>query len=188
MRESKRTQILDAAARVVQRDGIKTVTYDTVAAESGLTKGGLVYHFPSREEMITALHEHLAGLWEAGMVSAAGKTAGEASESERLRAYARTAMQSATRAELLLLLEGSTTPEHAGPWNAVLERWTPPVPGDLGDPRAVEQFIARLAADGLWVYESLSSETLDPRFRQQIADLIAQRLPEDTTDLGIARA
>ncbi|MEU0067864.1 helix-turn-helix domain-containing protein, partial [Streptomyces albidoflavus] len=89
MRTSKRTQILDAAARLVQREGVKSVTFDAVAAEAGLTKGGLLYHFASREELVRAIHQHLADRWEADLVAAAGKPAAEASPAERLAAYAR---------------------------------------------------------------------------------------------------
>ncbi|MFC7470800.1 TetR/AcrR family transcriptional regulator [Actinomadura keratinilytica] len=99
-----------------------------MAAEAGLTKGGLLYHFASREELVRAIHQHLADRWEADLVAAAGKPAAEASPAERLAAYARVTAQSATRAELLFMVEGSTTPEHAAPWDAVMERWAPPPP------------------------------------------------------------
>ena len=97
MRESNRTQILDAAARVVQREGIASVTYETVAAEAGLTKGGLVYHFPSRESLILAAHQRLAEEWEASMAAAITTNVDQATENEKLRGYARAATQSATR-------------------------------------------------------------------------------------------
>ncbi|MFD8943837.1 TetR/AcrR family transcriptional regulator, partial [Streptomyces californicus] len=73
MRTSKRTQILDAATRVVQREGVKSVTFDSVAAEAGVTKGGLLYHFASREDLVQAIHQHLADRWEADLVAAAGQ-------------------------------------------------------------------------------------------------------------------
>ncbi|MFE7026924.1 TetR/AcrR family transcriptional regulator, partial [Streptomyces griseus] len=72
MRTSKRTQILDAATRVVQREGVKSVTFDSVAAEAGLTKGGLLYHFASRDDLIQAIHQHLADRWEADLVAGGG--------------------------------------------------------------------------------------------------------------------
>lgn len=46
MRPSKRDTILQAALSVVETDGVTAVTYESVAAASGLTKGGLLYHFP----------------------------------------------------------------------------------------------------------------------------------------------
>ena len=46
MRESKRTVILDAAVNVIESDGITAVTFDSVAAAAGITRGGIIYHFP----------------------------------------------------------------------------------------------------------------------------------------------
>ncbi|MFJ7996796.1 TetR/AcrR family transcriptional regulator [Streptomyces sp. NPDC096310] len=181
MRTSKRTQILEAATRVVEREGVKSVTFDSVAAEAGLTKGGLLYHFASREDLVQAIHQYLADQWEAGMTAAAGKPAADATPAERLTAYIRVTTQSATRAELLFMLEGATTAEHAAPWNAVIERWAPPPPPALptDDPATLDQFIARLAADGLWLYESLTAERLDPELRHAIAERMAGALGRD---------
>ncbi|MFF0333778.1 TetR/AcrR family transcriptional regulator [Streptomyces fimicarius] len=184
MRTSKRTQILDAATRVVQREGVKSVTFDSVAAEAGLTKGGLLYHFASRDDLIQAIHQHLADRWEADLVAAAGKPAAEATRDERLAAYTRVAIQSATRAELLLMLEGSTNTAHAAVWEAVTERWAPPPASASAsasasaDPAALDRFILRLAADGLWLYESLTSDRLDPAMRQAVAERIADALDQ----------
>ncbi|MFD6426537.1 TetR/AcrR family transcriptional regulator [Streptomyces sp. NPDC060198] len=180
MRTSKRTQILEAAARVVEREGVKSVTFDSVAAEAGLTKGGLLYHFASRDDLVQAIHQHLADQWEAHIAAAAGKQAEEATPAERLAAYTRVAIQSATRAELLFMLEGSTTPGHAAAWDAVIDRWVPPLEtGDADDQVTLDRFIARLAADGLWLYESLTAHRLDPRLRRAVAERIASTLNHD---------
>ncbi|MGF0313463.1 TetR/AcrR family transcriptional regulator [Rhodococcus sp. IEGM1428] len=178
MRPSKRSDILAAAARLVQREGIAAVRYDSIAAESGITKGGLVYHFPSREELITALHEYLAAQWDQAVAAATGKPADQATETERLEGYVRAATQGATRAELLFLLEGSTTSDHAAAWDAALTRWVPPAPTTVTDAVTAEAFVTRLAADGLWMYEALASSPLTPDFRRQIAELIADRIPD----------
>ncbi|MFE9013591.1 TetR/AcrR family transcriptional regulator [Streptomyces cyaneofuscatus] len=182
MRTSKRTQILEAATRVVEREGVKSVTFDSVAAEAGLTKGGLLYHFASRDDLVQAIHQHLADEWEAQMVAAAGKPADLATPEERLTAYSRISSQSANRAELLFMLEGSTTPGHAAPWDAVMERWAPSLTtDDVDDQVALDRFIARLAADGLWLYESLNTEPLAPELRRALAERIAGALtPEGT--------
>ncbi|MCK1796437.1 TetR/AcrR family transcriptional regulator [Streptomyces sp. XM4193] len=179
MRTSKRTQILEAAARVVEREGIKSVTFDSVASEAGLTKGGLLYHFASRNDLVQAIHQHLADQWESSLAAAAGKPAAEATAAERLTAYIRVATQSATRAELLFMLEGSTTDEHAAPGNAVIERWAPPPAPTTDDPATLDRFVARLAADGLWLYESLTAESLDPDLRQAVAQRIDATLHRD---------
>ncbi|MFJ3940251.1 TetR/AcrR family transcriptional regulator [Streptomyces parvus] len=179
MRTSKRSQILEAATRVVQREGVKSVTFDSVAAEAGLTKGGLLYHFASRDELVLAIHQHLADRWEADLVAAAGKPATEASRDERLAAYTQVAIQSATRAELLLMLEGSTDAAHSAVWEAVTERWAPPPASAGDDPATLDRFIVRLAADGLWLYDSLTSQQLTSEMRRAVTERIAHALAQD---------
>ena len=44
-RGDTRKRLLDAAAAVVRRDGAGALTLDAVAAEAGVSKGGLLYHF-----------------------------------------------------------------------------------------------------------------------------------------------
>lgn len=175
MRPNKRTEILDAALRVIKDSGVTAVTFESVAEQAGMTKGGLLYHFPSREALLQALHEHLAGQWETSLVAAAGDNADRVSSTDRLAAYARVATQSVTRAELLLMLETVNEPAMHEPWINVLTRWTPPLPerGGLSDAE-LRQLIARLAADGLWLHESLTSAPLDPAVRAQVADYLAE--------------
>ncbi|NKY99237.1 TetR/AcrR family transcriptional regulator [Nocardiopsis alborubida] len=176
MRKSNRTQILDAAFRVVQRDGVTALTYESVAAETGLTKGGLLYHFPSREALLQALHEHLAQGWEDHLAEAAGRSAERATSRERLAAYARVAAHSSTRAELLLLLETANEPATRAPWEEVMRRWTSEPSAAPLTPEEMELFVLRLAADGLWMYESLSSGTLPPPLRRQVAEHLARAI------------
>lgn len=47
-------QILDAAERVVARDGAH-LTIDAVVKESGFSKGGVLYNFPSKLELIKGM-------------------------------------------------------------------------------------------------------------------------------------
>jgi AcrR family transcriptional regulator len=47
-----RDALLDAAARVVARDGFRGLTYRAVAQEAGTTHGLVSYHFRSRDRLI----------------------------------------------------------------------------------------------------------------------------------------
>lgn len=177
MRQSNRTKILTAAVDVVNREGVTGVTFDSVAAESGLTKGGLLYHFPTRDALLLGIHQHLAQQWEDQLVALAGKPAAEATPDERLAAYARSTAETTSRAELLLWLEASINSEYAQPWTDVITRWTPPVEDAAHDDAALARFVAYLAADGLWLYESLTNKRLDPGLRDRITEHIARPLP-----------
>ena len=55
--------MLDAAEAVVARQGIANLTLDTVAAQAGISKGGLLHHFPSKDRLIEALVTRSAENW-----------------------------------------------------------------------------------------------------------------------------
>lgn len=56
-------QLLDAAETVVLRDGIGKLTLDAVADAAGVSKGGLMYHFPSKDKLVEALVIRIVGMW-----------------------------------------------------------------------------------------------------------------------------
>ncbi len=58
---NKRTQILEAALAVVEDDGANHLTIDAVAAKSGFSKGGVLYHFGSKQVLLTSMLDHLIG-------------------------------------------------------------------------------------------------------------------------------
>ncbi len=170
-RPSNRPAILDAAIRVADRDPITTVTVDAVAAEAGMTKAGVLYHFPSKEELLVAVQEHLAAEWEARLTAAAGGPAERTPLPQRVAAYAQVAAASASRAELVLLLEASLNPEIAAPMHTVIERWVPSFDAAIEDPTLWPYVMARMAADGLWL--ECSAESLPDEKRARIAAAIA---------------
>ncbi|HWH25128.1 MAG TPA: TetR/AcrR family transcriptional regulator [Pseudolysinimonas sp.] len=172
MRESNRDKVLAAAARLVEREGVRSVTYESVAAESGLTKGGLLYHFASRDDLLLAIHHYIAAEWEESLEAAAGVKAEDATRQQKLAAYTRIAIEGTTRAKLLFMLEGSTDPASAAPWNEVLARWTISAEETIDDPEALAMFVARLATDGLWLFEAMGSE-IDPGLHTRVAAYLA---------------
>lgn len=173
MRPSKRTEILDAALRVVERAGVPAVTFDSVARESGLTKGGLVYHFPSREALLIALQDYLANQWKVDLVRAAGKPVSETTSQERAAAYTRVATTSATRAELMLIAEAATDPALSAPWAKLMDEWAPPAPSKTPlTNEELDLLIAHLAADGLWIYETITGISLPQDAKEQLGKRI----------------
>ena len=55
-----RTRILDAAERIVQAKGVPALTLEAAAREAGVSKGGLLYHFASKETLLMGLLGRLA--------------------------------------------------------------------------------------------------------------------------------
>lgn len=172
MRKSKKAEIVGAALRIVEREGLPALTYESLAAEAGLTKGGLLYHFPSRDALIQTLHEQVAQDWEAEMIRAGGP---DPTAVERWGAYAKVTATGATRTDLVLLLDAQSEEKNA-PWKRVLEEWGPPVPTEADDQDAMRAFVARLAADGLWMFEALGNGQLSEQMRVRVAAYIAANL------------
>lgn len=57
--------LLDGAARAVIKHGVGA-SLDAIARESGVSKGGLLHHYPTRDELLVALAVDLAeGFWNA---------------------------------------------------------------------------------------------------------------------------
>lgn len=58
-------KVLQAAERIVQRQGAGNLTYDQLVKESGVTRGGITYHFPTKDLLLRALMERDMQQWEA---------------------------------------------------------------------------------------------------------------------------
>jgi AcrR family transcriptional regulator len=50
-----RHAILVAARQVIMHQGVPKLTLEAVAAQAGISKGGLLYHFPTKEAMLHGL-------------------------------------------------------------------------------------------------------------------------------------
>ena len=154
MRPSQRQAAIKAAIRVIEGGGLSGLTFDAVARETGMTKSGLVYHFPSKEDMLMALHEYLASAWEDNLIEALGVPYEESTPDQRAAAYVRTQSQAMSRVELLLMIDAASHPEYIAPWAAVTSRWAAPV--------------------GLWVYDILNAQPLPAEVREEFAERIAR--------------
>jgi AcrR family transcriptional regulator len=59
-----RTRILDAAEAIVQARGVAGLTLEAAARDAGVSKGGLLYHFASKEALLGAMQARLAAFME----------------------------------------------------------------------------------------------------------------------------
>ena len=56
--ERTRQAVIQAALTIIARDGPGRLTFDAIARESGLSKGGVMHQFPSKVDVLKALLEH----------------------------------------------------------------------------------------------------------------------------------
>ena len=52
-------KILKAAAHIINTEGVLSLTLEAVAKEAGLSKGGLLYHFPSKDALMEGMNDYL---------------------------------------------------------------------------------------------------------------------------------
>lgn len=143
-RPSRRVQLLDAATAVIRRDGAAALTLDSVAAEAGVTKGGVLYHFASKRALI----DGLIGRW---LDEFGDRLDGE----DLLTAYVRACdLDPAQSASEFGLLAGMIEePEVLEVARERYAEWMARMLAGVDDP--VDAWLVRLAADGLWYSDLL---------------------------------
>jgi AcrR family transcriptional regulator len=173
---STRERVLAAAEELVLRDGITALTLEKAATEAGLSKGGVLYHFPSRNALISAMVRHLVTQLEAGLPERRTGTG----PGSLTRAYIDDCFESGSdelrqRTERLgaaLLAEASAEPDLLQPLREVFASWQNQIINDGLDPALAT--VIRLAADGLWLTEMFGLSGLDPRLRDQVRTTLEQ--------------
>lgn len=66
-RPSTRERILAAATEVARTDGAGNLSLDAIAARAGVSKGGLLYHFPTKAALLKAVVERFVSDFETDM-------------------------------------------------------------------------------------------------------------------------
>lgn len=148
MERTTRDRILDAVQQILIRGGHSAVTLDAVAAEAGVSKGGLLYHFASKSALITGLANRLT--------DAAESEFARAREQGVVRTYLRTSSpESSEEAALYWAMlvaglggRGELSEEAEVLTHAVFERWWALLREDVRDPVLAEGI--RLIGDGLF--------------------------------------
>ena len=69
-------QILDTAAELFYREGVRSVGVDRIAAESGVAKMTLYYHFRSKDELVAAWLRRRDDEWMSWLASAVERRRG----------------------------------------------------------------------------------------------------------------
>jgi AcrR family transcriptional regulator len=151
---STRDSILQAAGRVVLAEGVNGMTLEAVAREAGVSKGGLLYHFPNKEALIAAMMTQLNAEYGATIERQLAQDEAHDQPGHWLRAYVRSTFD--TDREFLdlsasLMAAINTNPALLDPFRESFARWQQQAEQDGLDPALAT--VIRLAADGLWLAE-----------------------------------
>jgi AcrR family transcriptional regulator len=169
-------RILVAAEEVVLSEGVARLTLEKAAAGAGVSKGGVLYHFPSRSALVKAMVTRLAERFDEML--AAQRARGPAERGAYARAYvddtfAPANAEQAQRGQRLgaaVLAAMASEPDLLAPLRDAFARWQAEIETDAADP--VRGTIARLATDGLWLTELFGFAPLDDDLRRRVREAL----------------
>jgi AcrR family transcriptional regulator len=162
-----RTAVLAAAESLVRDIGAANLTFDELVRRSGITRGGITYHFPTKEALLSALVERGVADWQACM---ADKRLQHAGPNEALLAYIDSGCEPDEEAARLcagMLTAATSARQLNEPWRDFFEAQKK-LAAACGDPELA--MILRLAVEGLFWSETTDVLTLAPRRRKAIVD------------------
>ncbi len=164
-----RDRVLDAFERLLVDRGERAATLDAVAREAGVSKGGLIYHFPSRDAMVEGLLGRMQS--RAAEDDTLMRTA-----SEGVIAYFLRTSQNADTPFDRTLVAVTRLRSHASAREAlagVQGQWYESVLSAVGD-RTVAQMVM-LMADGLYYNASAPdalASTGTPQYQANVDDMV----------------
>lgn len=168
-----RQSLLRAAARLAIDKGLSGVTFNAVCAEAGVSKGGLQHHFATKAALIDGLFTDMMARFSADMdaeIEADNNPHGRIT-----RAYVRTSIRPLLAEEIELhsaaLIALLSSPRLKQQWLAWVNDATA---REFSGNDTGALYIARLAADGLWLAQ-ISGENVCRESDKQatVARLIA---------------
>ncbi|MEM1367940.1 MAG: TetR family transcriptional regulator [Cyanobacteria bacterium P01_H01_bin.15] len=173
-RSATRKKILQAAGQVIIEGGVDALTFDAVAQQAQVSKGGLLYHFPNKNALIVNLGEQLLLNFEAALESEFEQDDAPGKPGQWLRAYVRST-ERMSRESLALFARLSSflvemPPELMQSLEAYEQRCRLRLEADGLDP--VQATIIQLAIDGLWFSEVFQMAVPTEERRTQVVETL----------------
>ncbi len=146
-------RIIDAAEEVVLRDGVARLTLEAAAAEAGLSKGGVLYHYPTRDALVAGMVNKIIEEFDHDIDRL---LEGDDGAGRFTRAYIRATMAPSSprpdredRLGAALIAAAAAEPALLVPLQRAADRWQRRLEHDGLDPTVAT--VLRLACDGLWM-------------------------------------
>jgi AcrR family transcriptional regulator len=178
-----RTRLLVAAENVLIANGVAGLSFDAVALEAGLSKGGVLHHFRTKEDLIDALVKRYVERYDQAMnaeLTRIGDQSGKVS-----RAYIAASLEDALRTESNFNEVGarlcaglSSDPKKLFPVFEQNRRWQSSLESDGIDPMTAT--IVRLAVEGLWYLEIMGVDRFPDDMRVKIIERLLEMVDQGT--------
>jgi AcrR family transcriptional regulator len=169
-----RDRILDALEQLLLERGVQQVTLEAVAEEAGVSKGGLLYHFGTKDALLAGMVRRLGERSDQQLAEgvASGESVAEwylqvpgAADSTELALY-----------RSMLAVMRSIDGPHSEAQQAlteVLRSWDTGLQREISDP--VQAEIVRLVGDGIYLGALLGLPPADPDLHRQVVARLLDR-------------
>ncbi|MNO69137.1 transcriptional regulator BetI [compost metagenome] len=169
---SRRDLILIATAKVIRDLGADNLTIDLVAKEAGVSKGGVLHHFPNKQALINAMvEESTAHFFDDLRQRVSNETQQDAGKWSR--AYLETTVSYDRENKGMnesIIATLTMNPDLISIYQKEYEIIQKNIENDGIDP--VHSTIIRLAMDGLWFSEILGIGNLNDHLRTKVFEYL----------------
>ncbi|MCX6502066.1 MAG: helix-turn-helix domain containing protein [Microbacterium sp.] len=141
-----REKVLDAFERLLIDEGARAATMDATARAAGVSKGGLLYHFGSKDALEQGIIERLAALVDADLAAMAASPEGPVAYFLRTSAVAGDPLDRVIVATSRIAQSGNTTARDA--LRDTRESWADALRPHTADAAALD--LVLLVGDGLY--------------------------------------
>ena len=178
-----RERILQAAIEVIQTDGAANLTLDRVALAAGVSKGGFLYHFGSKDALMAGLlDETLAVLDdELDLREAMFRDHDPAARGTFALAYldyVREPYKAADDTSASILAAAALDDELLANTRATFERWQERLVHHDGLAET-SGLLARIVGDGLWLIDLFGLAPPTKAERHEVLDLVSAMIADD---------
>lgn len=167
---SKKEELLMNAAKIIYDEGIQKLTMDYLAKKSGITKGGVLYHFDNKANLLLQMSNMALTNFEETWYEYAENLTGDGIFT---RAYAYATLDFFKHPETALLpavfITSLEDEESLTAWRKTSAHWEVQFQKDTGD--ASENLALRLICDGIWFMILYGSE---PSLKASIEKLVLE--------------
>ena len=197
---SARESILEAAIQVASRDGLLSMTLDNVAKEAGVSKGGLIYHFASKDDLVRNMIAHFAfqveqalnarvandpephGRWVRALLEICVLPSVESNGVTSDASGSKLAISGMGKFHASLLAAVAVNPMLLEPLREFGKKMRDRIQTE--DSEAMEQLLLWMALDGLFVWQLFGLISMDDPFCQELIGRIRDKSRGHDTRLG----
>ena len=182
MARDTKAKIIAAAANVAVARGVLNLTMEAVAEEAGISKGGVFYHFASKQDLLLGMVQALVDITEKEVSATQAQDHGAGSW---LRGFIRACLTNSAedlgpvgRLSVAFLTAAANDTTLLAPMNQRQPAWREAINTSGIDP--VQAQIVRLAADGLWINDVMGVPVLDAAERAAVIERLEAMTRKDT--------